>query len=136
MNLIITGSGFLVVKDIPLSFASTVASAPPPTISVTSGPPYTAGEVVTIMGAHFPPSAPVVVGECPQNIDCGQWLINVTTDANGNFSSQFTLQSVFTTNVPVNGETAFSCTPGSGCVIQAGVTTFPEGAEIPVAVSP
>lgn len=133
---LITGSGFQVVKDIPLSFASSVASAPPASISVTPGSPYTSGDEVTIMGTHFPPSAPIDVGECPPNIDCGQWLDHITTNASGNFSIKYTLQSVFTTKVPVNGKTMFSCTTGSGCVIQAGVTNFPEGSEIPVSVSP
>ena len=131
------GSSLQVVSKIPIKFAASVRETPSPTITVTPSGPYTAGDVVTIAGANFPPSTLLNFGECPANVDCVDWLKQVTTDASGSFSVQLALQSTFMLNPPVNGQTSLTCTNISdGCHVFAAPTRGPEGSEVPIAVSP
>jgi hypothetical protein len=90
-------SNEIIANTEAVTFKSTPATPPNPLqISATPNGPYADGQTVTVSGLGFPSSAPVRVGECPTNTDCGDYFQTVESTPLGTFSAVVMLHRTYT----------------------------------------
>jgi hypothetical protein len=79
-----------------VTFDSTPVAPPNPMqISTEPNGPYADGQTVTVSGTGFPSSAPVRVGECPTNTDCGDYFQTVESTPQGTFNAVVLLHRTY-----------------------------------------
>lgn len=90
-------SGEIIANTEAVAFESTPPTPPKPLqISATPNGPYADGQTVTVSGVGFPSSAPVSVGECPTNTDCGGYFQTVESTPQGTFVAVVMLHRTYT----------------------------------------
>jgi hypothetical protein len=135
----LAASGRIIANTEPLTFEAT-PSAPTNPLQISAAPPgpYVDGQSVTVSGSGFPASAPVRVGECPTNIDCGGYFQTVQSTVQGTFSAVILLHRTYTVEQgdAGGGESPeqIDCTQPLRCFLMAEEASPPYGAasSIPV----
>ena len=90
-------SGEIIANTEVVTFETTpTVPLNPLQISADPNGPYADGQTVTVSGMGFPSSAPVRVGECPTNTDCGGYFQTVESTPQGTFSAAVLLHRTYT----------------------------------------
>jgi hypothetical protein len=121
--------------DLPIEFDASVPAPPPlPELTVTPTIGLDDGQLVTVTGIGFSPSAPVDLAECrtplfsEQDCDASSYD-TVTTDGNGGFRAELAVRRVVT----IAGETLDCGAVANRCAIAANPDEFFQFGEYTIA---
>jgi hypothetical protein len=137
------GSDEIVGNTEAVTFDSTPpAQQNPLQISALPNGPYADGQPVTVSGVGFPPNAPVKLGECPTNTDCGDYFQTVESTPQGTFNAVVTLHRTYTVEQGDAGggesPVTIECGQPLRCFLMAEKTSPPYGgaSSIPLTFTP